>query len=390
RPAAQPISTPAAAMMQPAPAPVAAPIAAPAPVSAQAPAPEPASAAIDYASAAAVLFAGSPVSWQPSPARVSPQSARTVEAAPTTPRNVTPALQREIRAARPVDTSISGVAKAGVMHELLSAGFSAHLARQVADEVCADDPDPTIEAVAESLERELWIAGADEIITRGGIYALVGPTGVGKTTTVAKLAARAVVRFGASKVALLTTDSYRVGAHDQLRIYGRILSVPVHAIRDARDLATALAEQKDRHIVLIDTIGMSQRDRMVAEQAAMLAGCGDVKRLLLLPTTANARTLEQVVSAYKKSGVDGCILTKTDEAGSIAPALDVIIRHQLPLHYVTDGQRVPEDLQLPDSVELVREALKSSDDEAFVLSQEEMPFMIPVDHARSTEEVAHG
>jgi flagellar biosynthesis protein FlhF len=135
---------------------------------------------------------------------------------------------------------------------------------------------------------------------------------------------------------------------------------------------------------------MSQRDRMVAEQAAMLAGCGDVKRLLLLPTTANARTLEQVVSAYKKSGVDGCILTKTDEAGSIAPALDVIIRHQLPLHYVTDGQRVPEDLQLPDSVELVREALKSSDDDAFALSQEEMPFMIPVDHARSTEEVAHG
>ncbi|MDB5903731.1 MAG: flhF [Betaproteobacteria bacterium] len=293
-------------------------------------------------------------------------------------QNLKAALQRDIKAIGSTDAATSGAGKSAVMHELLSAGFSAQLSRRAADEVCAIDPDPTIEAVAECLERELWVAGADEIINNGGVYALVGPTGVGKTTTVAKLAARAVVRFGASKVALLTTDGYRVGAHDQLRIYGRILGVPVHAIRDGNDLAQVLASLEDRHLVLIDTIGMSQRDRALAEQAAMLAGSGDIKRLLMVQTTANARTLEQVVTAYKKTGIDGCILTKTDEAASIAPALDVVIRHQLPVHYVTDGQRVPEDLQLPDAAALVREALQpAADDEAFDLAPDELPFMMP-------------
>jgi flagellar biosynthesis protein FlhF len=292
-------------------------------------------------------------------------------------QNLKAALQRDIAAIGSIDAAASGAGKSAVMHELLSAGFSPQLSRRTADEVCAIDADPTIEAVAECLERELWIAGADEIINNGGVYALVGPTGVGKTTTVAKLAARAVVRFGASKVALLTTDGYRVGAHDQLRIYGRILGVPVHAIRDGNDLAQVLASLADRHLVLIDTIGMSQRDRALAEQAAMLAGSGDVKRVLMVQTTANARTLEQVVTAYKKTGIDGCILTKTDEAASIAPALDVVIRHQLPVHYVTDGQRVPEDLQLPDAAALVREALHPADSEdAFDLAPDELPFMM--------------
>jgi flagellar biosynthesis protein FlhF len=310
----------------------------------------------------------------PAAARVSPD----IDGIMSEIQNLKAALQRDIKAIGSTDAATSGAGKSAVMHELLSAGFSAQLSRRAADEVCSIDPDPTIEAVAECLERELWVAGADEIINNGGVYALVGPTGVGKTTTVAKLAARAVVRFGASKVALLTTDGYRVGAHDQLRIYGRILGVPVHAIRDGNDLAQVLASLEDRHLVLIDTIGMSQRDRALAEQAAMLAGSGDIKRLLMVQTTANARTLEQVVTAYKKTGIDGCILTKTDEAASIAPALDVVIRHQLPVHYVTDGQRVPEDLQLPDAAALVREALQpAADDEAFDLAPDELPFMMP-------------
>jgi flagellar biosynthesis protein FlhF len=304
-------------------------------------------------------------------------------------QNLKSVLQRDIAALATSDGSVSAAGKSGVMHELLNAGFSAQLSRQVADEVCIADPDPTIDDLGRCIERELWLAGADEIINRGGVYALVGPTGVGKTTTVAKLAARAVVRFGASKVALLTTDSYRVGAPDQLRIYGRLLSVPVHAIRDAQELAAVLEQLKDRHLILIDTIGMSQRDRMVAEQAAMLAGCGDVKRVLLVQSTANARTLEQVVTAYKKSGIDGCILTKIDEAASIAPALDVIIRHQLPLHYVTDGQRVPEDLHLPDAAALVREALSPSEDEVFDIGLHELPFMVPGMLPQAAAGVAH-
>jgi flagellar biosynthesis protein FlhF len=174
---------------------------------------------------------------------------------------------------------------------------------------------------------------------------------------------------------LLTTDSYRIGAYDQLRIYARILGVAVHAVRDAHELVTALGALSGRHLVLIDTIGMSQRDRMVAEQAATLAGSDKVKRLLLVQASTNTPTLDQVIAAYRQSSVDGCILTKADEAASLAPALDSIIRHGLPLHYVTDGQRVPEDLQLPDVAALVRDALQPAHNDRAELTSEEVPLL---------------
>lgn len=264
-----------------------------------------------------------------------------------------------------------------VLRNLLSAGFTSELSRRV---VASDDgAPPSMQLVTERLQSMLSLANPDELIDAGGVYALVGPTGVGKTTTVAKLAARCVVRFGASSVALLTTDSYRIGAYDQLRIYARILGVPVHAVRDADDLATTLGALSGRHLVLIDTIGMSQRDRMVAEQAATLAGSDKVRRLLLVQATTNTPTLDQVIAAYRQSHVDGCILTKADEAASLAPALDSIIRHSLRLHYVTDGQRVPEDLQLPDAAALVRESLQPvghyselTNDELPLLTQPEL------------------
>lgn len=262
-----------------------------------------------------------------------------------------------------------------MLREMLYAGFSPQLARRLAGVGAPPAEDSAIDVVASRLKSALTLAEPDDIINRGGVYALVGPTGVGKTTTVAKIAARAVVRFGASKVALLTTDGYRIGAHDQLRIFGRILSVPVHVVRDSNDLARTLEELAGRHLILIDTIGMSQRDRMVAEHAAMLSGTRNVKRLLLVPTTANTATLNQVVSAYKQSGVDGCILTKTDEAANLAPALDAVIRHGLPIHYVTDGQRVPEDLQLPDAAALVMEALQPLGNDGFDLLPEEVTLL---------------
>jgi flagellar biosynthesis protein FlhF len=286
-------------------------------------------------------------------------------------------LRKDIAAFAAAEVAPAVSARSTVMRELLNAGFSASLARRLALDSESRDAEATMDAVTTRLAGELKIADADEIINAGGVYAFVGPTGVGKTTTVAKLAARAVVRFGAAKVALLTTDSYRIGAHDQLRIYGRILSVPVHAIRDAVDLATVLDELSGRHLILIDTIGMSQRDRMVAEHAAMLSSSARVKRLLLVSTTANSATLNQVVSAYKSSGVHGCILTKTDEAANLAPALDAVIRHGLPVHYITDGQRVPEDLQLPDARALVNEALHPLCDEALALLPDELALIVP-------------
>lgn len=273
-----------------------------------------------------------------------------------------------------IEQQLAGFAWTGLGHEapaktllltdLLDAGFSAQLARRLVNSLPAGGTrEEGLAWVKGVLNRNLHTAGTDdEIIDAGGTYALVGPTGVGKTTTTAKLAARCVVRHGADSVALLTTDGYRIGAHEQLRIYGRILGVQVHAVRDAVDLRRTLADLAGKHMVLIDTIGMSQRDRLVAEQAAMLDGAGDVRRLLLLNATGRGDTLDDVVRAYGReaggSGLAGAILTKVDEAVSLAPALDTLIRHRLELYYVANGQRVPEDLHLPNRAYLLHRALK--------------------------------
>jgi len=251
--------------------------------------------------------------------------------------------------------------KARVLREMLRAGFSPALARQFLEKMppglTAEQKLAWVKAV---LERNLrTVAAADEIVERGGVYALVGPTGVGKTTTVAKIAARCVVRYGAERLALLTTDGYRIGAHEQLRIYGKLLGVRVLAIKDASDLQFVLEDLRDKHLVLVDTVGMSQRDEMVAEQLALLSAPGtQLRRLLLLNAAGNGETLDDVVRVYRGGGLDGCIITKTDEAVGIATALDVAIRHRLALHYVTDGQRVPEDLHLPDRENLLERALR--------------------------------
>ena len=258
------------------------------------------------------------------------------------------------------ETRRKAPARADIVGELLEAGFSGALARRLATVVGEDaSADEARAAVKNALARELRAMSSDaDIIDRGGVYALVGPTGVGKTTTTAKLAARCVVRHGADKLALITTDGYRIGAQEQLRIYGRILGVPVFSVRDASDLRQTLAELRNKHMVLIDTMGMSQRDRMVAEQAAMLTGAGNVRRLLLLNATCRGDTLADVVRAYRGPDLAGCVLTKVDEAASLAPAIDVAVSHELDVFYVANGQRVPEDLHLPNRAYLLHRALR--------------------------------
>ncbi len=272
-------------------------------------------------------------------------------------------LERQLAGFAWGDMSRHEPTRALALSEMLDAGFSGQLSRQLSAEMPADlSLDDGRKWLKGALNRRLRSLGEDnDIIQRGGVFALVGPTGVGKTTTTAKLAARCVVRYGADKLALLTTDGYRIGAHEQLRIYGRILGVPVHVVRDGEDLRHTLADLRDKHMVLIDTVGMSQRDRMVAEQAAMLMGAGEVNRLLLLNATSRGDTLDDVVRAYAGDDLAGCIITKMDETASLAPALDVVLRHGLLLSYVTNGQRVPEDLHLPNRNYLLHRALKLSD-----------------------------
>ncbi|CAH2802147.1 MAG: Flagellar biosynthesis protein FlhF [uncultured Paraburkholderia sp.] len=191
---------------------------------------------------------------------------------------------------------------------LFAAGFSAQLVQMMVDNLPedVDNMDDGMDWVRSVLASNLPVMeDEDTLMERGGVFALMGPTGVGKTTTTAKLAARCVMRFGASKVALLTTDSYRIGGHEQLRIFGKILGVSVHAVKDSADLQLALSELRNKHIVLIDTIGMSQRDRLVSDQIAMLSRAGQpVQRLLLLNATSHGDTLNEVVQAYSADRIN--------------------------------------------------------------------------------------
>ena len=259
--------------------------------------------------------------------------------------------------------------RSAVLRELLAAGFSASLSRYLTEKSPASEkPEDGLTWVKSILARNIaTMTNENEILEKGGVYALVGPTGVGKTTTTAKLAARCVMRHGTGTLALITTDGYRIAGHEQLRIYGKILGVIVHSVRDEADLRIALKELRTKHTVLIDTVGVSQRDHMVAEQVAMLSGVGtDVKRLLCLNATSTGETLNEVVRAYQGSGLAGCIITKLDEAATIGSVLDAVIRQKLNLYYVSNGQRVPEDLHLANRLYLV--------DRAFKLKRETAPF----------------
>jgi flagellar biosynthesis protein FlhF len=285
-------------------------------------------------------------------------------------------VMSEIRSMRGMlETQLAGLAwgtmqkreplKAVVMREMLSAGFSASLARYLTEKLPhGDDAEAGMSWIKSILARNLSTLGNEsEILEKGGVYALVGPTGVGKTTTTAKLAARCVMRHGPSKLALITTDGYRIGAYEQLRIYGKILGVMVHSVKDEADLRIALDELKNKHMVLIDTVGVSQRDQMVAQQVAMLTAAStgkgaEVKRLLCLNATSTGETLSEVVRAYKGDGLAGCIITKLDEAATIGNVLDAVIRHKLCLYYLSNGQRVPEDLHVANRQYLVDRAFK--------------------------------
>lgn len=289
--------------------------------------------------------------------------------------------------------------KSKVLGTLLAAGFSAALSRYLAENLPANlEIDKAMNWIKAILAKNLnTLDNEAEVLDRDGIFALIGPTGVGKTTTTAKLAARYVMKHGTQNLGLITTDAYRVGGHEQLRIYGKILGVMVHAVKDEADLKIALNELKNKRTILIDTVGVSQRDRMVAEQMALLSNTNaPIKKLLCLNATSTGETLTDVIKAYKGKGLDGCLITKLDEAATIGNALDVIIREKLKLYYAANGQRVPEDIHLANRQYLIQHALKQSpaSNRPFQFLNDELPFIMgntaqPANLSKMTE-ISHG
>lgn len=198
----------------------------------------------------------------------------------------------------------------------------------------------------------------EDILTHGGIFAFVGPAGVGKTTTIAKLATKYVLEHGPDDIALVTTDSYRIAGHEQLSTLGRILKVPVRVVTEQHPLDQILRALARKKLILIDTAGLSHKDQVHKEQMRLLETMGaNIQRWLVLSCTAQRRILDRAVDDYKHLNLEGCIFTKLDESASLGEALSVAIETQLPIAYITDGQNIPDDIAVPQPSRLINHAI---------------------------------
>ena len=245
--------------------------------------------------------------------------------------------------------------QANLMLKFLRAGYSPTVARAVLERMPTDrTPADTFRWVQEVLARNLKTPTDNTALCdEGGIFALIGATGVGKTTTAAKLAAQCVKAYGANSVGLITLDSYRVAGYEQLRAYGRMLGVVSHLAHDRAALQDLLSLLANKRMVIIDTAGLGQRDPRIQDMLEVLE-TPKIRKMLVLNAGSHGDTLDDVLTAYKDTSLYGVILSKLDEAAKLGPALDALIRHQTVLRGVTTGQRVPEDWQRADAAALVR------------------------------------
>lgn len=257
-------------------------------------------------------------------------------------------------------------AQARLTQRLLDCGFSPALIRKLAEAMPHEVTDEMSWA-GSVLERNILTGEADGALEdQGGVYAMVGATGVGKTTSTAKIAAAFAAKYGAGNLGLITLDAYRLGAHEQLRAYGRILGVPVHTAHDRASLEDLLELLAGKKMVLIDTAGMAQRDSRTRELLDMLQHRA-IKRLLVVNAASQGETIEDVMISYRAASCAGVVLSKLDEAVKLGPALDALIRHKLKVVGVANGQRVPEDWHRLSANALTHRALRGGGSSAYKL-----------------------
>ena len=259
--------------------------------------------------------------------------------------------------------------RAMLIKRLERMGVSSDLADQLACYIPEDTPPTKAWKALLGLVSDQIPISKQDILKRGGVVALLGPTGVGKTTTVAKLAARAAMEWGADNVALVTTDTYRIGAHEQLAIYGRIMGCAVKVAKDSKELADVIYQLRNRRLILVDTAGMGQRDVRLSEQLdTLMHESGEmIHSYLVLPATAQRKVLQETIDHFKRIPLSGCIMTKLDESLSLGEFVSVVVQNALPVAYIANGQRVPEDIVIAQPKYMVAKANelleKSTDDE---------------------------
>jgi flagellar biosynthesis protein FlhF len=277
--------------------------------------------------------------------------------------------------------------QANLMLKLLRAGYSPALSRAILERMPETMTAPeAMHWMMEAIRRNIHTGPQDlPIYQEGGIYALVGATGVGKTTTAAKLAGLCAQVHGPASVGLITLDTQRVGAHAQLREHARGLGLVAHLAHDRAALQDLLGLFAAKKMVLIDTTGLAPRDPRKNDALDVL-DLPDVRRLLVLNAGSHGDTLDDVVAAFKSVEGQPTVLSKIDEAVKLGPALDVTIRHQLVLRGVTNGQKVPHDWDAADAAELVRESMRVSGKSAFDPKTTDLGFLFlsPESHGAAT------
>jgi flagellar biosynthesis protein FlhF len=363
-----------------------------APARAEAPSPERSSVLEQRMSlpASAPLLRTPPVLHEPLP--IAPPALADVHPATPTARRDQEDMMSELRSMKGLIEERFGAlafmeklnrqpAQARLTQKLLECGFSPALIRKIGDGLPMDVADETRWA-AGVLEHNLQTAEAEAPLEdQGGVYALVGATGVGKTTTTAKIAAAFAAKYGASNLGLITLDAYRIGAHEQLRAYGRILGVPVHTAHDRASLEDLLDLLSAKKMVLIDTAGMAQRDARTRELLEML-GHRSIKKLLVINAASQGETIEDVMISYHAALCAGVVLSKMDEAVKLGPALDALIRMKLKVIGVANGQRVPEDWHRLSANALVHRAMRAGGSSAYKLDANDVSlvFTAPLAH----------
>ncbi|WP_198263316.1 flagellar biosynthesis protein FlhF [sulfur-oxidizing endosymbiont of Gigantopelta aegis] len=281
-------------------------------------------------------------------------------------------MQAEIKSLRGIlENQLSGLAwgnfsrsnphQAELLSRLYRLGIKSSLSEKIVKQL-KSEPDDSLEdnwrRVLSIIARNIPVPEED-LLDEGGIIALVGPTGVGKTTNIAKLAARFTLKYGAKNLALVTTDSYRVGAHEQLKTYGRILGVPVYVANDENELKQVLSRLEDKQLVLVDTAGMSHRDLRLTQQLSMLRHSHEkIKILAVLSASTQTLAMDEVIKTLNAKELDGCIVSKVDESTSIGGIISILIENKLQLNYISDGQKVPEDIHLANTTSLLKQALE--------------------------------
>ena len=280
--------------------------------------------------------------------------------------NIRKLLQFELAGLLQDNRSRNEPVKAMVFKLLHSVGFSDKVADSLVNRLSAEISfNDAWREIVSLLERAILV-GDDDIVSKGGIVTLIGPAGVGKTTTLAKLAARFVMRYGPQRVAIVTADHYRIGAVEQIKTYGRIMGCATFAVKNLSELPQLLYTLSDKSLILVDTAGVGFKDERFNVQLTQLKQQASLqlKHYLVLPCTTQRKVLQHAYEHFAMVGLTGLILTKIDECQNLGDALSLCIEMKLPISYITDGQRVPEDLDIPNPSSLARRALAAVEDDA--------------------------